>query len=190
MTLVYHGTTLVGALHIARSGAILSPLAQRMREIQSDLDDVTGRGACARERHQSSFAGKTVEARALDELSMKFGTHDIEPRVKRVSFKRELAEAASYMGCSRKNRFLVDTAHGGTVVLEVDLTPVQIAEVRAFSKVESGALPINMYVKNGVPLTLLHAAYVSPYCMGAARKELADVFSRFHARFLSLEEFV
>jgi len=159
MTKFYHGTDIESLLKIAKSKAILSPLYQKMEMLR----DAT-RGKSEQEIRKR-LHGKTIEQYALESVSEEYGSHEIESRVRAVSFAGSLKRALHYA-----ERF---EQHSGGAVLELELSEEDIN-----SAFKEGKTPVLYTPRKQVLEDRLKAIYLL-LCARASEPEIRQAFSKF-----------
>lgn len=159
MTLLYHGTGVSEAFDIAKSGAILSPMAQRLKKMQEfplDADNL-----------RRIYPDRSDEEIATIVESEFYGSGEIEHRVRRVSLVREKSRAVVHA----KNLF---EGFRGGVILELEVSDEEITN-KDLLKGKSSIV----YWLSHIELERLRALHLLPVA-SLLEYELRQAFSRYN----------
>ncbi len=161
---LYHGTYVGNAFQIAEAGEIRSPWDQEIAFLKY-----------LRKLGKTSFIAehpdKSLEEIALLRAASRFGNHELEHRVKAVSFTKILNDALIPYCLGFEEA-------GGGVVLGIE------AEDQLMKKIDNG-VPV-VYVPRSLSLNLLKEVHLSPQANKTAGDKIRAAFSPYSPAFLEI----
>lgn len=169
MTL-YHGTSIAGALEIAKDGAILSPWEQDIKLFRIAFSN-------NKERFKRLHPGRNLdelEQLALESACETYADYEIEHRVKSVSMTSSLYDASHYA-----LRF--DNHFGGLVLgFGVDNRVEQILD-------KNWQKRSVIFIPRRFSLDMLQEVHLTPVAQRLSEAEIKESFERYHPKYFLLD---
>ncbi|NQU78267.1 hypothetical protein HQ545_00705 [Candidatus Woesearchaeota archaeon] len=168
MTLVYHGTNIRAGISIARVGAILSPLEQKIEFLERIFREQPSRS------FEKEYPGKTIDQFALEWVSTHYGECEIEHRVKCITVVNNIEPTKKYA---------LNFEYGdGGLILGIDVDDSCIESLS-----EHYLNPDIKYVRGELYIDTLKKIFLSPTAKRRHESQIRQEFEFYNPQYFTIE---